>query len=125
MISNDQGPKKIVCSIILQLQHQRLRTSQDDQFLKVLKHEAQGRTGVDQTVSAVKNDEGVKELIVPVNDARNLRPVFNVDGAAIQELFKFQDCIPDSSFVCTDQRMKALKRFTCAVIDHHINWIWM
>ncbi len=122
---NDQRSKKVVRSVVLQLQHRGLRPGQDDWFAQVLKHEAQRGTGVRQTVGPVEDDEGVEELVIPVDGPGNLRPAFGVDGAAVQELFKLQNCVPESPFVCADRRAKAPERFSCVVINHHIDRIRM
>lgn len=74
----------------------------------------------------MENDETVEKLVIPIHGFRNVVPPFRVDGAAVEQIFKFVDGVADAAFVGTDWCSQALDGLLRAlVVDYDFERLWV
>lgn len=83
MTSDIKGIQQVVQGVISALEKGNLRACKYDRLTKVLKHEAQSRACVRQTVCPMQYHKAIKQGVVSRDCFGDLRPSFTVDGRGI------------------------------------------
>lgn len=96
---NDERAEQVVDSIGLESKDGGLGAGKDDGLAQVGQHEGEGRGRVSQRVSAVENDEAVKEVVVVLDGGGHVGPVVGGDVAGVEQRVEFQDGVADVPLV--------------------------